>query len=112
MEHALRNLDDIGESMKSVGNTIASHLNELRLALNSAGHAVPHPPDRKIHLTLDQAEKLEKFWYAISDIAESDLIDDNGETVLKLIIESVNPVFSGDLTSQITEVRRLERGAA
>jgi hypothetical protein len=111
--------EDIEERVSSVeglGRQLARNIEELKTALKEAGQVVPIAPDRMIHLTLEQAEKLRKFWWAISDISSSDLIcpkdSQSGEVVvLKLAIQSVDDLFSEDIDRQILRVQELEGGA-
>lgn len=67
----------------------------------------------EVRLTWEEAETLRDFWHAISELANSDLVnpkDGVGEvTTLKVVLRSVDNIFCDVIDRQLTE---LEEGAA
>lgn len=93
------------ERQKLGGAQIAGNIEDITTALKEAGHQVPIQPDRKIHLTLEQAETLRDFWYAVSELSSSNLVnpeDGTGEvTTLKVVLRSVDNIFCEVIDRQL-----------
>jgi hypothetical protein len=63
---------------------------------------------QEVRLTLEQAETLRDFWYAVSELSSSNLInpqDGTGEvTTLKVVLRSVDNIFCDVIDRQLNQL--------